>query len=70
MVGSAKSEQQKLPQQYFSTILGTTETALNNSTATAAAAAAAAAAAQQQPLQPLHSQSTLQQPKELATAKW
>lgn len=66
MVGSAKSEQQKLPQQYLPNIpfvLGTTESALNSSLATTQQQQ------QQQPLQ-LQSQSTLQQPKELATAKW
>lgn len=31
MVGSAKSEQQKLPQQYLPFVLGTSESSLNSS---------------------------------------
>lgn len=57
MVGSAKSEQQKLPQQYLPFVLGNTESALNSSITN------------NQIHQPLQQPQTLQQPKEV-TAKW
>ncbi|XP_055309846.1 dual specificity tyrosine-phosphorylation-regulated kinase 2 [Sitodiplosis mosellana] len=56
MVGSAKSEQQKLPQQYLPFVLGT-ETALNSSITN------------NQGHQPLQQPQSLQQPKEAPT-KW
>lgn len=58
MVGSAKSEQQKLPQQYLPFVLGTTESALNSSINNSQA--------QHQPQQPTQA---LQPPKDAST-KW
>lgn len=57
MVGSAKSEQQKLPQQYLPFVLGTTETTLNSSITN------------NQGHQPLQQPQSLQQPKQAPT-KW
>lgn len=57
MVGSAKSEQQKLPQQYLPFVLGTSETALNSSITN------------NQGHQPLQQPQSLQQPKQAPT-KW
>lgn len=57
MVGSAKSEQQKLPQQYLPFVIGTTETALNSSITN------------NQVHQPHQQPQSLQQPKD-TTTKW
>ncbi|XP_031631087.1 putative dual specificity tyrosine-phosphorylation-regulated kinase 3 homolog [Contarinia nasturtii] len=57
MVGSAKSEQQKLPQQYLPFVIGTTETALNSSITN------------NQTHQPHQQPQSQQQPKD-TTTKW